>query len=235
MSCLHSCLSWVCRYTHLMLKSAASCWFMAEEVSISLKGWRELCLHNFLQMSEDPCYLQEMVLRKYLKSGGCVLLFAACLFRAVSRNMCEVWATAQAASLPSSWGCHIRNNDESSCKSVGQGHLEGFSASTMSVTPVVEACSWILYAITDMWIFLENWFRVCAACYCVCDTWQMKQKWSKESALHGFCSMQSKHASKETQIRCWSENNVWENIQLFSKCIWVHLQAPYGDFASTFC
>lgn len=160
---------------------------------------------------------------------------AACLFRAVSRNMCEVWATAQAASLPSSWGCHIRNNDESSCKSVGQGHLEGFSASTMSVTPVVEACSWILYAITDMWIFLENWFRVCAACYCVCDTWQMKQKWSKESALHGFCSMQSKHASKETQIRCWSENNVWENIQLFSKCIWVHLQAPYGDFASTFC
>ncbi len=51
--------------THLMLKSAASCWFMAEEVSISLKGWRELCLHNFLQMLEDPCCLKEMVLRKY--------------------------------------------------------------------------------------------------------------------------------------------------------------------------
>jgi hypothetical protein len=78
MSCLHSCLSWVCRYTNLMLKSAASCWFMAEEVSISLKGWRELCLHNFLQMLEDPCCLQEMVLRKNtLKSGDCVLFMCS--------------------------------------------------------------------------------------------------------------------------------------------------------------
>jgi hypothetical protein len=41
----------------------------------------------------------------------------------------------------------------------------------------------------------KNWFRVCAACYFVCDACMRNETNGQEFALHGFCSMQSMHAN----------------------------------------
>jgi hypothetical protein len=53
---------------------------------------------------------------------------------------------------------HIRNNDESSCRSVGQGHLEEgfFSFNHECDTLLLSFALGILYAITDMWIFFQE-------------------------------------------------------------------------------
>jgi len=166
-------------------------------------------------------------------------LCAACLFRAVSRNMCEVWATAQAASLPSSWGYHIRNNDESSCRSVGQGHVEGFSASTMSVIP----CCWglLLDFVCHNWhvkFHFKNWFRVCAVSMLLC-MWCMTNETNAQKILHCMdfvpCNPNICFKRNTNPLLVGKKKNVWENIHnSFPNvygCICKHhmvcLQAPF--------